>query len=64
MPRRAILTPADRQNLLALPETEAELIRHYTFSETDLTLIRLRRGDANRFGLAVLLCLLQYPETP
>ncbi len=61
MPRRSILTAADRDTLLALPETDDELIRHYTFSETDLALIRLRRGDANRFGFAVQLCLLRYP---
>lgn len=60
MPRRAILTTADRENLLALPETDDKLIRHYTFSETDLALIRLRLGDANRFGFAVQLCLFRY----
>lgn len=61
MPRRSMLTAADRENLLALPESDDELIRHYTFSETDRALIRLRRGDANRFGFAVQLCLLRYP---
>lgn len=61
MPRRSILSATDRESLLALPESDDELIRHYTFSETDLALIRLRRGDANRFGFAVQLCLLRYP---
>ena len=61
MPRRSMLTAADRENLLALPESDDELIRHYTFSETDRSLIRLRRGDANRLGFAVQLCLLRYP---
>lgn len=61
MPRRSMLTAADRENLLALPESDDELIRHYTFSETDRALIRLRRGDANRLGFAVQLCLLRYP---
>ncbi len=56
-----MLTAADRENLLALPESDDELIRHYTFSETDRALIRLRRGDANRLGFAVQLCLLRYP---
>jgi hypothetical protein len=46
MPRRSILSAADRSCLLALPDTEDELIRHYTFSEADLSLIRQRRGDA------------------
>ncbi|ANB72113.1 transposase [Paraburkholderia phytofirmans OLGA172] len=61
MPRRSILSAAERESLLTLPDTEDELIRHYTFSETDLSLIRLRRGDANRLGVAVQLCLLRFP---
>ena len=36
MPRRSILSAAERESLLALPDTKDELIRHYTFSETDL----------------------------
>lgn len=44
-----------------MPDAQYELIRHYTFSETDLSLIRQRRGDANRLGIAVQLCLLRFP---
>ncbi|EPV6103483.1 DUF4158 domain-containing protein, partial [Escherichia coli] len=40
MPRRSILSAAERDSLLALPDTQDELIRHYTFSEPDLSLIR------------------------
>lgn len=61
MPRRSILSANDRASLLALPDTNDELIRRYTFSEPDLSLIRQRRGDANRLGFAVQLCLLRYP---
>lgn len=61
MPRRSILSAAERGSLLTLPETDDELIRHYTFSEADLSLIRQRRGDANRLGAAVQLCLLRFP---
>jgi hypothetical protein len=62
MPRRSIfLSVTERDQLLVLPGTEEELIRHYTFSETDLSLIRQRRGDANRLGMAVQLCLLRFP---
>lgn len=61
MPRRSILSAAERGSLLALPDTQDELIRHYTFSEPDLSLIRQRRGDANRLGVAVQLCLLRFP---
>lgn len=38
-----------------------DLIRYYTFNDSDLSLIRQRRGDANRLGFAVQLCLLRYP---
>jgi len=61
MPRRSILSASERDNLLALPTSQDDLIRHYTFSETDLSLIRQRRGDANRIGFAVQLCVLRYP---
>ncbi len=61
MPRRSILSASERDNLLALPTSHDDLIRHYTFSETDLSLIRQRRGDANRIGFAVQLCVLRYP---
>jgi TnpA family transposase len=44
-----------------LPESADDLIRYYTFNETDLSLIRQRRGEANRLGFAVQLCLLRYP---
>ncbi len=61
MPRRSILSAAERNSLLTLPDTDDELIRHYTFNEADLALIRQRRGDANRLGAAVQLCLLRFP---
>ncbi len=56
MPRRSLLTPAERASLLAFPTTDDELIRHYTFSEFDLASIRQRRGNHNRLGFAVQLC--------
>ena len=37
------------------------MIRWYTFSEADLALIRQRRGETNRLGFAVQLCLLRFP---
>ena len=61
MPRRSILSAAERESLLALPDARDELIRHYTFSEADLSLIRQRRGPANRLGFAVQLCYLRFP---
>ena len=61
MPRRSILSAAERESLLALPDTKDDLIRHYTFSDTDLSIIRQRRGPANRLGFAVQLCYLRFP---
>ncbi|WP_189354838.1 Tn3 family transposase, partial [Vogesella fluminis] len=61
MPRRSILSATERVSLLALPESQDELIRFYTFNESDMALIRQRRGDANRIGFAVQLALLRYP---
>ncbi|WP_227472443.1 DUF4158 domain-containing protein, partial [Salmonella enterica] len=59
MPRRLILSATERDTLLALPESQDDLIRYYTFNDSDLSLIRQRRGDANRLGFAVQLCLLR-----
>jgi hypothetical protein len=61
MPRRSILSTTERENLLALPQSRDDLIRYYTFSESDLSLIRQRRGAANRFGFAVQLCYMRFP---
>ncbi len=61
MPRRSTLSAAEREQLLALPETSEEFIRQYTFSEADLSLIHQHRGAANRLGFAVQLCYLRYP---
>lgn len=61
MPRRSILSTAERAGLLAFPDTEDTFIQYYTLSESDLSLIRQRRGDANRLGVAVQLCLLRFP---
>ena len=61
MPRRSILSATERESLLALPDAKDELIRHYTFNESDLSVIRQRRGAANRLGFAVQLCYLRFP---
>ena len=58
IPRRSILFAAE----CALPDTQDELIRHYTFNENeaDLSIIRQRRGTANRLGFATQLCYLRF----
>ena len=63
MPRRSILSAGERTSLLAVPDAEHELIRHYTFTEPDLSLIRQRRGEVNRLGFSVQLCYLPVSYT-
>ncbi len=61
MPRRSILSATERESLLSLPQSQDELIQHYTLNDNDLALVRQRRGESNRLGFAVQLCLLRYP---
>jgi TnpA family transposase len=61
VPHRSILSAAERESLLALPDVKDELIRHYTFNETDLSIIRQHRGNANRLGFAIQLSYLRFP---
>lgn len=60
MPRRSILSATERDTLLALPESQDDLIRYYTFNDSDLSLIRQRRGDGNRLGF----CRFQKTTAP
>jgi len=61
MPRRSILSVAERNRLLALPDNDDDLIRYYTLNETDLAIIFQHRGPANCLGFAVQLCYLRFP---
>jgi TnpA family transposase len=61
MPRRELLTPTERLQLLAFPEDAGELIRVLTLSKADIAFVRQHRGDHNRFGIAVLMAYLRYP---
>jgi hypothetical protein len=54
--RRSSLSATERDNLMALPGGEYDALRYYTFTESDLSLIRQRRGDANRLGFVAQLC--------
>ncbi len=61
MPRRSTLSAAEREQLLALPESPEEFIRQYTFSEANLPLIHQHREATNRLGFAVQRCYLRFP---
>jgi acyl-CoA synthetase (AMP-forming)/AMP-acid ligase II len=61
MARRELLTDDERRRIFGVPETEADIIRHYTLSPVDLELTTDRRGSHNRLGFAVQLCLLRHP---
>ena len=61
MPRRSVLSITERDSLLALPDNQDDLLRHYTFSASALSIIRQHRGAANRLGFAVQLCYMRYP---
>jgi hypothetical protein len=60
VPRRTVLSTAERSALLAIPSDEGDLIRHYTFGEPELARIRQHRGGHNRLGFAVPLCCLRF----
>jgi TnpA family transposase len=61
MPRRLILTDAERHELLALPTDDDTLIRYWTLDEADHRLLDTRRQTDTRLGLALQLCALRYP---
>jgi TnpA family transposase len=61
MPRRSILSAAERDGLFAYPDTQDGIIRHYTLSDSDLAIVSQHRGGANRLGFAVQLCTMRYP---
>ncbi|MCA4135463.1 Tn3 family transposase [Arthrobacter sp. M4] len=61
MALRSLLTAAERGQILAMPTETDDLEAHYTPSDADMSLIRQRRGDANRLGFVIQLSLLRHP---
>lgn len=61
MPRRELLSAVQREALVAVPTSTEEIALHYTLNESDLALIRRRRGAHNQLGFAAQLCYLRYP---
>jgi TnpA family transposase len=61
MPRR-FLSQAERQRLSRFPDEvlDADCVVYFTLTPADKALIESKRGDANRMGIAVLLCSLRY----
>ncbi len=63
MPRRELLSSAQRAEMLVLPTNMSEqmLARYYTLSSDDLMLIRQRRRLYNHLGFAVQLAYHRFP---
>lgn len=61
MARRRLLTEDQWARLLAVPDDERAMVRHYTLGRDDLDIVALRRTPHTRLGCAVLLC---YPHHP
>jgi TnpA family transposase len=61
MARYNLLTDDERHRLFDIPTDRAALIRHYTLAPEELEFVLARRGDRNRLGVAVHLCLLRHP---
>lgn len=61
MARRRLLTPEQWASLLALPTTDREMVRHYTFGQDDLAVLAAKRAPYRRLGAALVLCYLRYP---
>ena len=61
MARRTVLTSRQRSALFALPQREADLLRHYSLSDEDLQNIGARRRPRNKLGFALQLCVLRHP---
>jgi TnpA family transposase len=61
MPRRSLFNEGEINTLLLVPDSYEELARQYTFSDTDISIIKQHRGVANRLGFAVQLCYMRYP---
>ncbi|MBB4233443.1 hypothetical protein GGD56_007355 [Rhizobium mongolense] len=62
MRKHELLSEAEREQLLGFPADRDDLARLYTFEPGDLDLIRRRREDRNRLGVALQLALFRHPD--
>lgn len=62
MPRRQVLSNAEKEKPYCLPTRKSDIVKLYTLSELDLSLIRSHtRKDCNKLNFAVQLCYMRYP---
>src|SRR3546814_19565542 len=61
MPARIPMTQRQRAALLALPDSEAAVVRHYGLDAEDLAAIGTARTPATRLSYALQLCCLRFP---
>lgn len=61
MPGRIPMTARQRATLLALPDSEAMVVRHHCLDAEDLAAVGNARTPATRLGYALQLCCLRYP---
>lgn len=61
MPARVPMSEKQRQALLALPDTENEVIRHHSLDAVDLAAVAEARTLETRLSYALQLCCLRYP---
>jgi TnpA family transposase len=55
------MTKKQRDALLALPDSEDEVVRHYTLDAADLATIASSRTPETRLSHALQVCCLRYP---
>lgn len=61
MPARVPMSERQRQALLALPDTEDEVVRHHSLDAADLAAVAGARTPETRLSYALQLCCLRYP---
>ena len=64
MPRRSLLSSAERDSLFVLPDTQDDLIRYYTLTESDRAITNQQQRWRQPLGLCrpALLHALSRPD--
>jgi TnpA family transposase len=61
MPARVPMSEKQRQALLALPNSEDEVVRHHSLNAAELAAVAEARTPETRLSYALQLCCLRYP---